>query len=238
MKRGIFGGLGTILLLTGAAALADEPPASVDSKEGWKLSSQPAGVAIYSRPHPGSPVKEFRAIGEIDAPTPIVNAVIDDFESYPRFMPFTTECRLIKREGDTVVGYQRLSPKIVADRDYTLRVWNKQWLSSGGPVFLNQWSPANELGPAEKPGVVRVKVCDGAWLLEPEAGNKTRATYSVYTDSGGLIPAFLANRMSNVGISRVFQAVRKQVSNPKYHGTTELITPVVALPTNPGQLPH
>src|SRR5438046_2710739 len=88
VKRGIFGGLGTILLLTGAAALADEPPASVDSKEGWKLSSQPAGVAIYSRPHPGSPVKEFRAIGEIDAPTPIVNAVIDDFESYPRFMPF------------------------------------------------------------------------------------------------------------------------------------------------------
>ena len=86
--------------------------------------------------------------------------------------------------------------------------------------------------------MVRVKVCDGAWLLEPEAGNKTRATYSVYTDSGGLIPAFLANRMSNVGISRVFQAVRKQVSNPKYHGTTELITPVVALPTNPDRLPH
>jgi hypothetical protein len=222
VKWRILGAFSAILLLQVTTAPAVEPSASVDSKEGWKLTGRPAGVAIYSRPHPGSPVKEFRAIGQIDAPTPVVNAVIDDFENYTRFMPFTTECRLIKREGgDTIVGYQRLSPKVVADRDYTLRVWNKSWSSSGGPVFLNWWSPANELGPAEIAGVVRVKVCDGRWLLEPEAENKTRATYSVYTDSGGLIPAFLANQMSQVGISRLFQAVRKQAKNSKYSAATD-----------------
>lgn len=216
MKWRIFGALTTILLLSGTTALPYEPSASVDSKEGWKLTGHPAGVAIYSRPHPGSPLKEFRAIGEIDAPSRIVNAVIDDFENFPRFMPYTTECRLVKREGDAIVGYQRLSPKICADRDYTLRVWNKTWPAAAGPVFANWWSPANELGPPEKPGVVRVKVCDGSWLLEPETADKTRATYSVYTDTGGLIPAFLANRVSQIGISRLFEAVRKQAKNPKY----------------------
>ena len=131
-------------------------------------------------------------------------------------MPYTTECRLIKRDVDLIVGYQRLSPKICADRDYTLRVWKNSWPAPEGLVFVSHWTPANELGPPEKKGVVRVKVCDGGWLLEPDGAIKTRATYSVYTDSGGMIPSFIANRASQTGISRLFAAIRKQVKDPKY----------------------
>ena len=132
------------------------------------LYAQEKNVAIYSRPRPGSQLKEFKAVGPIDAPTGAVCAVIDDFQNYPKFMPYTTECRLIKRDGDSIVGYQRLSPKVCADRDYTLRVWKKSWSSTDGPVFMSHWSPANELGPPEKKGVVRVKLCEGKWLLEPD----------------------------------------------------------------------
>jgi hypothetical protein len=142
--------------------------------------------------------------------------VIDDFQNYPKFMPFMTECHLIKRDGDSIIGYQRLSPKICADRDYTLRVWKKSWPVSDGVAFTSQWSPANELGPPEKKGVVRVKVCEGKWLLEPQGATKTRATYSVYTDSGGYLPSFLANHVSLSGISRLFAAIRKQVKDPRY----------------------
>jgi hypothetical protein len=63
---------------------------------------------------------------------------------------------------------------------------------------------------------MRVKVCDGSWLLQPDGTLRTRATYSVFTDVGGLIPAFLANYASLSGISRLFEAVRKQVKDPKY----------------------
>ena len=115
---------------------------------------------------------------------------------------------MVKREADSIVGYQRLSPKIVADRDYTLRVWNKSWPAADGLVFLIRWAPANELGPPEKKGVVRVKICDGGWLLEPDGAIRTRATYSVYTDTGGLIPALIANYASQTGISRLFEAVK------------------------------
>jgi len=131
-------------------------------------------------------------------------------------MPFTTECRLIRRDGDSIIGYQRLSPKVCADRDYTLRVWKKSWPASDGLVFMSQWSPANNLGPPETKGVVRVKVCEGKWLLEPEGITRTRATYSIYTDSGGFLPSFIANHVSLTGISRLFAAVRKQVKDPRY----------------------
>jgi hypothetical protein len=187
-----------------------------DPNDGWKLSATTHDVTIYSRVRAGSPIKEFKATGAIDAPSGVVWAVIQDFENYPRFMPYTIESRFVKREADALVGYQRLSPKICADRDYTLRVHSKSWAATEGTTYLNWWTPANELGPPEKPGVVRVKICEGGWLIEPDGPTKTRATYSVYTDTGGLIPPFLANHASQVGISRLFDAVRKQAKNPKY----------------------
>jgi hypothetical protein len=194
----------------------EESLRSVDPNDGWKFATKSNEVMIYTRVRAGSPLKEFKAIGEIDAPTGAVHAVIDDFEDYPRFMPYTVECRLLKREGDSIITYQRLSPKIAEDRDYTLRVRKKSWPAPDGLAYLDQWKEANDLGPAEKKGVVRVKVCEGGWLLEPNGPIKTRATYSVYTDTGGLIPAFIANHASRIGITKLFEAIRKQVKNPKY----------------------
>jgi len=204
----------SILLAGCPTAFAAEESISADDY--WKLSAQEKNVVIYSRPRPGSQLKEFKAVGPIDAPTSAVCAVIDDFQNYPKFMPYTTECRVKKRDGDSIVGYQRLSPKVCADRDYTLRVWKKSWSTPDGLVFASHWSPANELGPPEKKDVVRVKLCEGKWLLEPDGTTKTRATYFIYTDTGGFIPSFIANRISSTGITKLFAAIRKQVKDPKY----------------------
>jgi len=182
----------------------------------WKVAKQTGGVTIYSRPHPGSELKEFKAAGEIDASTKTVHNVIDDVEAYPSFMPYTTECRVIERNRDSILTYQRLAPKIVSDRDYTLRIQKKSWPVENGLAYLNRWKPANEYGPAEKPGIFRVKVCEGSWLLEPISDRKTRATYSVFSDSGIVGPAFIANTISTTGITKLFAAVRKQVKDPKY----------------------
>ena len=182
----------------------------------WKLAKQTNGVSIYSRPHAGSKLKEFKAIGEIDASTKSVNNVLDDVESYSSFMPYTAECRILQKNDDSIISYQRVSPKIVNDRDYTLRIRKKSWPTANGVAYLNEWSAANEHGPKEKQGVFRVKQCDGSWLLEAAGANKTRATYSLFTDSGIIVPAFLANMISETGISKLYEAVRKQVKDPKY----------------------
>ena len=224
MPQRIFPALMSLFLAGSPTVFASEESVNKDSD--WKLALGDKDVAIYSRPHPGSSLKEFKAIGPIDAPTHAVCLVIDDFRNYPKFMPSVTECRLIKQDRDSIVGYQRLSPKVCADRDYTLRVWKESWRASNGFVFMSHWSPANELGPAEKKDVVRVKLCEGKWLLEPEGITKTRATYSIYTDTGGFIPSFIANHVSLTGIKRLFAAIRKQVKDPKYAE----VTPASAIP--------
>jgi hypothetical protein len=213
VRRRIFYGLVSAFLAGLPAFCAAD---GSTNEGGWTVAVRDNDVAIYSRPHPGSPLKEFKAVGPVDAPTQAVSAVIDDFQNYPKFMPSVTECRLIRKESDSIVGYQRLSPKVCADRDYTLRVWKESWRAPDGLVFMSHWSPANELGPPETKGVVRVKLCQGKWLLEPEGITKTRATYSIYTDTGGFIPSLIANHVSLTGIKRLFAAIRKQVKDPKY----------------------
>jgi Polyketide cyclase / dehydrase and lipid transport len=212
----VLSGLGSILLVSGSNTFGAEDSSAVKPKEGWELSADAKEVIIYSRPHADSRLKEFKAIGFVDASTYAVHAVIDDFENYPKFMPYILECRLLKREGDSLIGYQRLSPKICEDRDYTLRVSKKSWPGPKGLTYLSQWQTANELGPAEQKGIVRIKVCNGTWLLEPDGPAKTRATYSIFSDTGGFIPAFIANHASMTAIKKLYAAIRKQVKEPKY----------------------
>jgi hypothetical protein len=210
MKRMIVG-------LAAAWLIQAVTAASQPSNEEWKQVKQTGGVTIYSRPHPGSHLKEFKAVGEIEAPSGAVHRVIDDVEAYPSFMPYTAEARVIERNQHSILTYQRVSPKIVSDRDYTVRIEKKSWPADNGIAYLSEWKQANEQGPAEKSGVFRVKLLNGSWLLEPNGPNKTRATYHVFTDSGIIVPPFLANTISETGITKLFAAVRKQVKQPRYH---------------------
>jgi hypothetical protein len=131
-------------------------------------------------------------------------------------MPYTVECRVLKRDGNSVVAYQRISAPLTKDRDYTVRMRSSSKPVDGGTSYLSQWEAENALGPPEKSGVVRVNLCDGSWLLEPVGPTTTRATYMIYTDSGGAIPAFIKNTGSQIGIRKLFAAIRKQVRDPKY----------------------
>lgn len=200
----------------GLIAQTGTPTDPVANKRPWHLDRDSGGLQIYSRLRSGSSLKEFKAIALINAPPRVVHNVLNDVEGYPHFMPYVIECRILKREGNSILAYQRISPKIVADRDYILHIEEKSWSSATGTVYSKRWQAANEMGPPERKGVLRVKLCDGSWLLEPEAGDKTRATYSIFTNTGGSLPAFIANLASSIGISKIFAAVNHQVKDPKY----------------------
>ena len=195
---------------------AAEPEATPSE---WKLISEKEGVALYRRDRPIA--KETKAIGEIAAPAAAIHAVINDVESYASFMPYTVECRVLKRDGNAIVAYQRISAPLTSDRDYTVRIRSSSKPAERGMSYLCHWEAENALGPPEKPGVVRVKLCEGSWLLEPTGPNTTRATYTLYTDSGGALPAFVKNIGSQIGIRKLFTAIRRQVQEPKYAKAAE-----------------
>ncbi len=222
MKR--VGAIATAALLLGVFTAAETPsekaPAApaeaASSGSGWAEEQNAKGLVIHSRTREGSSIKEFKGMAMIDAPPSAVFAVLSDTEAFPSFMPYTSECRVLKRDKDSVVAYQRLELPLISDRDYTLRSEHARWQGPDGLIYRIRWEPANNLGPAPTPGVMRVGVCEGGWLLEPQGPKATRATYTIYTDSGGAVPPMIANSGGKVAIRKIFDAIRKQVREPKY----------------------
>ena len=182
----------------------------------WKSVSSSDKVTIYRRSYPGPANYESKAVGEIAAPIGVVREVIEDLESHPKFMPYLAECRVLKREGDSVLTYQRISAPLVSDRDYTVRVRATPKTTGAETSYLIKWETANALGPPEKRGVLRVQICQGSWFLEPAGPETTRATYTILTDSGGVLPAFVKQTGSQIALRKMFAAIRKQARDPKY----------------------
>ncbi len=90
----------------------------------------------------------------IDAPPAVVEKVLEDVASYPSFMPYVTEARMISQDGNDVVTYQRLNVPVVSNRDYTVRVEHGTAKgTSGGTIFRDTWQTANE---ERAPGKARV----------------------------------------------------------------------------------
>lgn len=198
-------------LITAAAVRAEEEAA-------WATASEKPGLTIFQRLRKDSALYEFKAIGEIAAPPEVVKRVLDDVLEYPHFMPYVAETRIISQDAHSRVSYQRISPPLVGERDYTVRVKFETRHTAEGNCYCNRWQAANELGPTENKGVVRVKVTEGYWLLEPtEGGQKTRATYAIFSDSGGSIPTAFLNTGSRTAIPKLFDSVRRQSLLPKYH---------------------
>jgi len=196
-----------LLAATPLARAGDGPSLSADT--GWQRLDEKNAVSLFSRSRVGSGVKEFKGTGVINASPSAVEKVLQDVSSYPSFMPYVTEARIISHDGTDVISYQRLDPPLVTGRDYTIRVEFGTTLNASGlMIYRDTWQTDNEAGPPVRHGVVRVKVDEGSWLLEPVG----QATYQIYTDSGGALPTFLANKASQMAIPRLFEAVRKQVA--------------------------
>lgn len=195
--------IGILLLLLSAARAADDT--------GWELEAEGKGVSVYSRPRSGTDIQELKATGIINAPPPAVFKVLSDYARYTAIMPYTEESKIIAAEegGRVVHVYSIINAPLVSRRDYTLRIADKSDWKNGEGFLKTSWTLSGK-GPAPNPDMVRVTVNEGSWLLEPIAsGAKTRATYLLFTDPGGTLPAWVSNRANSATIPDVFEALRK-----------------------------
>jgi hypothetical protein len=204
-------------VFSGLANLAGSSAARADSQD-WVQLSKNDSLAIFARSHPGCPVKELRAVGAIDAPNWVVKNVIDGVEDYPSFMPYTTKTQIIERKLNQIISYFRLDPPFVGARDVTVSLCSQsQRHEDGTTSYQLRWEPVNSLGPSPSPGVTRIMLDQGSWSLEPaDGGKRTIATYTILTDGGGGLPAFIINFANRQGVENLFSAIRKQISLTKY----------------------
>jgi hypothetical protein len=148
-KRSSFGIL-LVILLTASCLFADE----------WREVSKNSNLTIYARHRPGSSLEELRAVGDLNATALKVETVLGEVSKYPEFMPYTKESRLLAPGSQ--LCYMLLSPPIVGERDYTIRVSRESRKGDdGSTTYYSHWEIANAEGPPPRPGVNRVKIMKG-----------------------------------------------------------------------------
>ena len=188
---------------------------SEDAK--WELVADDDGIKVYARSLANSPVREVRAITEISATPNRVFAVLLDSDRFVEFMPYIVEARTVARDSSSIwYLYQRISPPLVSDRDYTLRHQSVEDPQHGR--YELRWEAANERGPTARDGVVRVEICTGTYVVEGiDEGARSQLTYQLHTDPGGMLPKWLADRANIESVPALLQAVRRRAVDPNYH---------------------
>jgi hypothetical protein len=178
----------------------------------WQQVSKNSNLTIYVRHRSDSAIEEVRGIGEFKAPISALKGILADVAKYSEFMPYTKESRVLPQ--DAQLCYMVLKPPIVGSLDYTIRVHEESLKNpEGGTTYRSRWELANVDGPPPQTGVIRVTVNEGSWLLEP-VGNQTRATYTLYTDGGG-IPPLIMNFANKQSVSRLFEALHARMHEEK-----------------------
>jgi hypothetical protein len=176
---------GLVVALVAALGSADDG--------GWRRVGERDGVVVDERSVEGSPLLEVRASGRSARPPAVVLETVWDQREYVRFVPHLKRLDVLAEGPDWILVYERIAMPLVSDRDYTIRLRRVAIPGTGG--FEVPFASADAEGPPEDPSHVRVRSIAGAWSIEPDPDGGTRATYTVRSDPGGVVPAWLVNRL-------------------------------------------
>lgn len=193
------------LLIAVAASPASPEEAAIPAPEAaWNVVHEVEGITVYQRDDADSDLKEYKAIGVVDVPAPVLSGVLKDRARYTEFFPYLVENKPFTKDGKHY-SYERLDPPLVSERDYTVEHADED-LEGGG--LRVRFHDANDAGPAASEDRVRVASVDGMWELVAVDAARTRITYHVHTDPGGSVPMFLVNIANKRGVSSAVQALR------------------------------
>lgn len=178
-------------------------------KDGWKKVSSKKQAAVWTRDVEGSKIREVKLIATINAPVEQVWKTISQVQLYTDFMPYVEEIKITEQEAQNkAYVYHRVDPPLVSHRDYTLLIEDEVDVPAG--KYFRHWTQANAKGPDIIKGVVRLDICDGSWTLTATDEGKTEATYWIYTDPGGRIPKWLANKVNKSALYDVLFAIEER----------------------------
>ena len=188
-----------------------------ESLEWQRLASdgEASSHEIYTRKVKGSPFKEFKIKGIVQAsPKEAIAALRYRTEQWQEFyaedqgffeiiessphellvysvfkLPFPFKARsMCERffiEEDTITGTTKIT-------------WHQEW----------------EKAPPEK-GIIRMPVAKGSWIFETHGEDESLATYQVYTDPGGRLPGWMYNSTVRKGLPKELEDIGNIAANMK-----------------------
>lgn len=153
----------------------------IEAKDGWVMSKRAVKDSPYS---------EYRMVMSTTDSVPDLCEAIYEWGTHKNDGPAVTLNKMIVDGENLRTMYTQISQPVVANRDYALTS-KREKLSD--TVCRIRFFVTNDKAPARPEGFVRLDHVWGEWRFEavPEGGSKV--TYTLYSDPGGSVPAFLVH---------------------------------------------
>jgi len=189
------------------------------AEESWKLAKEAEGIKVYTFELPGSPVKSFKGICDIDAPMEVILEVLADIESFPKWFPNCKEYKYIKKDNkDNMVLYMVIKcgwP--AADRDVVFFSMHTDAPERGehliNLIFIKD---SDSIVPRNKE-YVRMADFGGGYVLKKINKDKTNVSFTSKVDLGGNIPVALVNMLAVDTPFKSLQGLRVMSQKDEYY---------------------
>ncbi len=194
----------------------------------WEAVSELDGIIGYTRWTSLTSVDEVKALGTVDAPVSVIEALVRDISAQPQYMFKCTEAYRITPPG----------VKITTDRFYAYNRTGMPWPADDRigvalvEYTIDRKTGALHIAAEETPvkmenepvDAVRMPLVRMTFIVTPLGENRSEVLYQVLADPGGNLPSFIVNLFSkNLGIKTI-AGIREMVKKEKYRGAASVIT--------------
>jgi len=183
-------------------------------RSGWRHVATTDGVRVSAREIQGQSFPEFRGVTVMKADMFQLLAILDDAKRHCEWQASCKVMRVVRHfdEFNRLLYHRLDSPWPVSDRDVVFKAgvtvdWKRKVV----------WSRFRAVrGPVKpKPGVVRMRRMYGHFKFELIRPGTIRATYQVFSDPGGWLPAWLVAAASKKIPLNTLRGLKAQVAKTR-----------------------
>ena len=205
--KAFFSGFSIILFITISGPLFSDAE--------WKFLKEKSGIKLYSGDHENSGIKIFKGTGIIDCSIKVIYQVLKHPPAYEEFLHNCIESRLIKKfnEFDQIALNVTNMPWPVKDREMLVRSSVAFDYQKGIFTLSLKGLPVEEYKNylPVTPGRAPMKSVLSVFILEVIGREKTRVTYMIHADPGGIPPGLVNLSSANypyhtlIGLRKIVQ---------------------------------
>lgn len=189
---------------------------SASAQSDWELRTEKRDIKVYTRTFPDSRFKAIKVELVVQTTLSRLVAVLLDVKTAPEWVYSTKSAVLLRQVSPSELIYYsevRL-PWPMSNRDFIARLVTTQDPHTHVVTILGP--TISDYVPVKK-DIVRVRRSEGKWVLTPAGKDNIRVEYTLRTDPGGDIPAWLFNMFVTKGPLESFENLKTQLNKPEYN---------------------
>lgn len=186
-----------------------------NAQNSWQLKTSKNGINVYTSTNTDSKIKSVKVECLLHATLTQLAAVISDIKTNDQWAYRTKNCTVLKQINPADLYYyaEIEMPWPVENRDYISHLKLSQ--NPVNRVMLIETENVPSFIPPKK-DIVRIMQSVTKWVVSPQDDHTLKVEYTLFTDPGGNLPAWLINMFTIDGPLESFQKLREQLKKPAY----------------------